>query len=109
MKWAAVAAIGAAVAVVAWFVWDREFSREARIERAYASCMKQFGGAGDAKAAAPAVAPDGTLADSLGKAMQDLVKGVTSSMSSAVCGGVRDACRADFDGAVCRNALSGFK
>jgi hypothetical protein len=106
MKWAVVAAV---IAVVAWFVWDREFSREARIERAYASCMKQFGGAGDAKSAAPAKAADATLADTLGKAMQDLVKGVTSSMSSAVCGGVRDACRADFDGAVCQNALAGFK
>ena len=106
MKWLAVAAV---VAIVAWLVWDREFSREARIERAYASCMKQFGGTPEANAPAGAPAPPTTLADSLGKAMQDLVKGVTAGMSAAVCGGVRDACRTDFEGAVCQNALAGFR
>ena len=107
MKWVAVAAV---VAVIAWIVWQHEYSREARIERAYASCMKQFGGAPDPKAAkAPPPPADATLAESLGKAMQDLVKGVTAGMSGAVCGAVRDACRADFDGAVCQNGLAGFK
>jgi hypothetical protein len=105
MKWIAVAAV---VAIVGFLVWQREFSREARIERAYAACMKQFGGTPEAKAP-PSVPPDATFAESLGKAMQDLVKGVTSGMSAAVCGGLRDACRADFDGAVCQNALAGFK
>ena len=33
------------VAIVAAILWQREYSREARIERAYASCMEQFGGA----------------------------------------------------------------
>ena len=106
MKWLAAAVIAG---ILGYLVWDREFSRDAQIERAYASCMKQFGGNPDAKAAAPAPPPGTTFADSLGKAMQDLVKGVTSGMSAAVCGGVRDACRADFEGAVCRNALAGFK
>ena len=80
MKWVAVALV---VAIVGWLVWQREFSREARIERAYAACMKQFGGAPEAKAPAT-VPPDATLAESLGKAMQDLVKGVTAGMSGAV-------------------------
>ena len=107
MKWLVVAAVAA---VVAWVLWDREFSREAKIERAYASCMKQFGGIPETKTAAPAApATETTLADSLGQAMQDLVKGVTKGMSGAVCGAVRDACRSDFEGAVCRNALAGFK
>ena len=105
MKWVAVALV---VAIVGWLVWQKEYSREARIERAYASCMKQFGGA-DAKTPAKAPPADATLAESLGKAMQDLVKGVTAGMSGAVCGALRDACRADFEGAVCQNALSGFK
>jgi hypothetical protein len=30
-------------------------------------------------------------------------------MSEAVCGALRDACRADFDGVVCRNAIAGFR
>jgi hypothetical protein len=73
--------------------------------------MKQFGGAADKTppAAGPATLVDPTLADSLGKAMQDLVRGVTAGMSGSVCGAVRDACRSDFDGAVCQNALAGFK
>ena len=41
--------------------------------------------------------------------MTDLVRGVTSGMSGAVCGALRDACRADFDGVVCRNAIAGFR
>ena len=107
MKWVFVAIV---VAVVAGIVWQREYSQEARIAHAYDSCMKQFGGTADKQppAAAPA-AVDPTLADSLGKAMQDLVRGVTAGMSVSVCGTVRDACHADFDGAVCQNAIAGFK
>jgi hypothetical protein len=45
----------------------------------------------------------------MSRTMQDLVKGVTAGMTGAVCGAVRDACNADFDGAVCQNALAGFK
>jgi hypothetical protein len=101
------------VAIVAAIVWERGYSREARIEHAYASCMKQFGGAAPQRPAAAAsgapAASEATLAESLGKAMQDLVKGVTAGMSGAVCGAVREACQADFDGAVCQNALAGFK
>ena len=106
MKWVAVAIV---VAVVAGIVWQREYSQDARIARAYDACMKQFGGAVDKSPPAAPAAVDPTLADSVGKAMQDLVRGVTAGMTGAVCGGVRDACRADFDGAVCRNALAGFK
>ena len=107
MKWVFVAIV---VAVVAGIVWQREYSQDARIAHAYDACMKQFGGTADKQppAAAPAKV-DPTLADSLGKAMQDLVRGVTAGMSVSVCGTVRDACHADFDGAVCQNALAGFK
>jgi hypothetical protein len=106
MKWIAAAIV---VAILVAIVWQREFSPEARIGRAYDACMKRFGGKADAPPQAVAPAPvDPVLADSLGKAMQDLVRGVTAGMSGAVCGAVRDACRADFDGAVCRNALAGF-
>jgi hypothetical protein len=110
-----VVVVAAAIAIAAAIGWQREYSREARIERAYASCMRQFGGAAPSRAAPArpvgspgANAPDPRFADSLDQAMQDLVKGVTAGMSGAVCGAVRDACQADFDGAVCRNALAGF-
>jgi hypothetical protein len=100
------------VAIVAAILWQREYSREARIEHAYASCMKQFGGTvAPATATAPKApdTPDPTLAESMSRTMQDLVKGVTAGMTGAVCGAVRDACNADFDGVVCQNALAGFK
>ena len=104
----------AALAAVAAIVWQANYSREARIERAYESCIRQFGGAPPASkaGAAPATSPNDPgagLAESLGKARQDLVKGVTAGMSGAVCGAVREACRSDFDGAVCQNALAGFR
>ena len=105
-------AIVAVAAIAAAIVWQHTGSREARIERAYASCMEQFGGGAAAAppaSTAPVGTTDPTFADQLGKAMQDLVKGVTSGMSGAVCGTLRDACKADFEGAVCQNALAGFK
>ena len=104
MKWIVAAIV---VAVVAGIVWQRGYSQEARIAHAYDACIKRFGGKASAPAAPAPVDP--TLADALGKAMQDLVRGVTAGISDAVCGQVRDACRADFDGAVCQNALAGFK
>lgn len=104
-------AVVVGAAIVAALAWQHYHSKEARIERAYDACMAQFGGStaarpSDAGAAGPTTPP--TAADALGKAMQDLVRGVTSGMSGAVCGAVRDACRADFDGVVCRNAIAGF-
>ncbi len=106
----AVVAAGVAGAIV----WQTRFSREAQIERAYESCLRQFGGnalrqdtPGRTETHAAGSGP--TLSDSLGKAMEDLVRGVTAGMSGAVCGAVREACKADFDGAVCRNALAGFR
>ena len=88
------------------------FSREARIDAAYESCIRQFGGKPEGPKGSAGSPPNGRangMAESLGKAMQDLVKGVTAGMSSAVCGAVREACRSDFEGAVCQNALAGFQ
>lgn len=106
------AIVVAVVAVVGAIVWQAKYSREARVEAAYESCIRQFGGRHDAPKGSAASEPNGpatVTADSLGKSMQDLVKGVTAGMSGAVCGAVREACRADFEGAVCQNALAGFQ
>lgn len=104
-------AIVVGVAIVAAIAWQRLYSQEARIERAYHACMARFGAnrdvaGGAGSSAAASQAPD---VNGLDKAMQDLVHGVTAGMSKAVCGAVRDACRADFDGIVCRNAIAGFR
>ena len=72
MKWLVVAAVAA---VVAWVVWDREFSREAKIERAYASCMKQFGGVPETKSATPAAPFTGVMLTTVGA----VVSGVDES------------------------------
>jgi len=105
----AVVAAGVAGAIV----WQTQFSREAQIERAYDACIRQFGGPAPRQASAGTANASATgdgapLGESIGKAMEDLVRGVTAGMSGAVCGAVREACRADFDGAVCRNARAGF-
>ncbi len=103
-----VVAIVLGLAVVGVLAWRHYHSRDAQIERAYAACMARFAGA---KAAPPAATSGAapSAADALGEAMTDLVRGVTSGMSGAVCGALRDACRADFDGVVCRNAIAGFR
>ena len=103
-----------AAGVAGAFVWQTQFSREAQIERAYESCLRQFGGnavrqATPGRTETVAAGSGPTLTDSLGKAMEDLVRGVTAGMSGAVCGAVREACKTDFEGAVCRNALAGFR
>lgn len=110
MRIAIAVVIGAAIAAA--IVWHRYYSQEAEIQRAYEACMAQFGGAKETPKGSAATTKPGeppTAADALGKAMQDLVRGVTAGMSGAVCGAVRDACHADFDGVVCRNAIAGFR
>lgn len=106
-------ALGVAAAAVAGAIaWQTTYSREARIEAAYESCMVRFGGkSGPGKDADVPAQGDraGGAAESVGKAMQDLAKGVTASMSGAVCGALREACRTDFEGVVCQNALAGFR
>lgn len=103
-----VVAIVAGIAIVAALAWQHYHSRDAQIERAYEACMTRFGASKSAPATADPRATQ-SAADALEQAMRDLVRGVTSGMSGAVCGALRDACRADFDGVVCRNAIAGFR
>ncbi len=108
-----VVVVVAAAAIAGAIVWQTRYSREAQIERAYEACIRQFGGPAPRQASAGTANASATgdgapLGESIGKAMEDLVRGVTAGMSGAVCGAVREACRADFDGAVCRNARAGF-
>ena len=72
-----------AACVAGAIVWQTQFSREAQIERAYESCLRQFGGNALGQATPgrtePVAAGSGpALTDSLGKAMEDLVRGVTA-------------------------------
>ena len=101
------------VAAVSYFVWNHYFSRTGRIERAYAACMSNLSaGMNQATADINAKMPSGNdpsaaLAKGMGDAMTSMVQGMTSAMGGASCGLIRETCRQDFDGPICRAALNG--
>lgn len=105
----ALAVVG--VALVAVVLWRQFMSRDARIERAYEACMASFASAAPATASPQLPPSDATaaFAQSLGKAMTELVAGMTAGVSGTLCGALRDQCRANFDGAVCRAGLERFR
>ena len=96
------------VVVLGWLVWERHFSRDARIDRMHATCMREFGTVAGDLASAPGVragtddAPQAAIARGATDALTSLRQGV----GSAVCGMARDACRRDYDGQVCQAALA---
>jgi hypothetical protein len=111
------AVIVIALLVAGLLVWNRLYSRSARIEAAYKACMKQIGAADEQTKAAidkeaatrksggPAAAMVDGLAKGVGQAMSSMVQGV----GSAICGAMRDTCRQDFDGRLCRAALAQYR
>jgi hypothetical protein len=98
------------VAVVGWLVWERHFSRDARIDTAYRTCMKSFGGEADANGSAKAPPAKGDdPAAAIAKGMSDAMTSVLQGVGGAMCGAVRDACRRDFDGSICQAALARYR
>jgi len=98
------------VAVVGWLVWERHFSRDARIESAHRACMSAFGGnadAGDGAKAPPAKGNDAAAAIAQGVA--DALTSMRQGVGGAMCGAVRDACTRDFDGSICQAALARYR
>jgi len=98
------------VAVVGWLVWERHFSRDARIDAAYRTCMKSFGGEAGTNGGAtapPAKADDPAAA--IAKGMSDAMTSVLQGVGGAMCGAVRDSCRRDFDGSICQAALARYR
>lgn len=98
------------VVVVGWLVWERHFSRDARIDSAYRSCMKAIGG--DAAAGGSAKAPPAKSEDpaaAIAKGVTDALTSVMQGVGGAMCGAVRDACRRDFDGSICQAALARYR
>ncbi len=99
------------VVVLGWLVWERHFSRDARIESAYRACMKELGADG-AKASAGAKAPAATAGDpaaAIAKGMSDALTSMMQGIGGAMCGAVRDACKRDYDGSICQAALTRYK
>jgi hypothetical protein len=98
------------VAVVGWLVWERHFSRDARIDAAYRNCMKAFGGeAGTSGGVTAPPAKGDDPAAAIAKGMSDAMTSVLQGVGGAMCGAVRDACRRDFDGSICQAALARYR
>jgi hypothetical protein len=96
------------VAVLGWLVWERHFSRDARIDRMHAACLREFG-------ATPGEAPgvpdarsgkDDGPAAAITRGASDALTSLRQGVGSAVCGMAQDACRRDYDGTVCQAALA---
>ena len=98
----------AMLVIVGYAVWDRNFSRSAKIESAYNTCMKHFSAATDkAKADASNQQPKGDdAAAALAKGMGDAMTSMVQGFGGALCGTIKDSCKQDFDGPICQAALN---
>ena len=96
------------VVVLGWLVWERHFSRDARIDRMHSTCMREFGAATDETARSPdaRAGKDSGPAAAIAKGAMDAVTSLRQGMGSAVCGMARDACKRDYGGQVCQAALA---
>lgn len=100
----------AILAIVAYLIWHQRFSKEAKVDVAFNSCMKQFGALPDkANANADKAAVDSAPGSALGKGFGDAMASLVQGVGGAVCGSVKDTCTQDFDGSVCQAALDRFK
>jgi hypothetical protein len=102
------ALIVAIVVALGWLVWERHFSRDARIDRMHAACMREFGAVAEESTRAPdaLAGKDGNPAAAIAKGATDALTSLRQGVGSAVCGMARDACTRDYDGQVCQAALA---
>ena len=83
------------VAVLGYLIWERHFSRDARIESAFNACMKELG-ANPEKAKPDTSAPTPLAMDVAG--------------SLPFCAGaLKETCTKDFDGQICQAALKRYQ
>ena len=94
------------VAGIAYGIWERFFSHGAQIDAIHAKCVTAFdAGKATMKAELPRPGDKASpgardMAAGLGKLIDEVAGGV----SVAACGVIRESCRLDFDGEVCRRA-----
>jgi hypothetical protein len=100
----------AIAAIVGYLIWHQRFSKEAKVDVAFNTCLKQFNPPSP-KANADGTAPAGgnDAAAALARGMDDAVVALRQGLGSAVCGSVKDTCTQDFNGSVCQAALNRFK
>lgn len=99
------------VAVLGYLVWERHFSRGARIESAFNACMKELGASTENPKpdnSAP-TQKDSDPAASIAKGVGDALTSMLQGMGGAMCGALKDTCTRDFDGQVCQSALKRYQ
>jgi hypothetical protein len=98
-----------AIVAVGYFAWNRYFSQDAKIERAYQACVNKINaGMEKAKADMAAQSSSGNNPrDALAKGMADaMVTALQQGMTGPMCGMIKGACKEDFNGPVCQSALN---
>ena len=98
------------VAVLGYLVWERHFSRSARIESAFNACMKELGASPDKpKDTGTTTQKGGDPAGSIGKGVGDALTSMLQGMGGAMCGALKETCTKDFDGQICQAALKRYQ
>jgi hypothetical protein len=98
------------VAVLSYLIWERHFSRTARIESAWSACMKELGASPEKDKPDSAPARKGSdAATSIGKGARDALTSMLQGMGGAMCGALKDTCTRDFEGQICQTALKRYQ
>ena len=98
------------MAVLGYLIWERHFSRTARIESAWSACMKELGARPEKDKPDSAPAQKGSdAATSIGKGARDALTSMLQGMGGAMCGALKDTCTRDFEGQICQTALKRYQ
>jgi hypothetical protein len=99
------------VAVLGYLIWERHFSRDARIESAFNACMKELGASAEKdKRDTSAPAQKGSdPATSIAKGVGDALTSMLQGMGGAMCGALKETCTKDFEGQICQAALKRYQ
>jgi len=98
------------VAVLGYLVWERHFSRSARIESAFNACMKELGASPEQPKDTSTLTQKGSdPAGSIAKGVGDALTSMLQGMGGAMCGALKETCTKDFDGQVCQTALKRYQ
>lgn len=98
------------VAVLGYLVWERHFSRSARIASAFNACMKELGASADEpKDTGTPTQKSGDPATSIAKGVGEALTSMLQGMGGAMCGALKQTCTKDFDGQICQTALKRYQ
>jgi len=98
------------MAVLGYLVWERHFSRGARIESAFNACLKELGASVEKSRDTSAPTQKGSdPAASIAKGVGDALTSMLQGMGDAMCGALKQTCTKDFDGQICQSALARYQ